>query len=369
MGLASRRAPGPAAGGVKYVYIPAPNPSGMHCPVCGHDCVTDAPALLAELPGRFAPCPDCMGLVYDKRSPPPDIDTAEPCPSCGKRFIDEVFAAIYRIMAEEGDLAGTEPLAAAATPLVHPGTALRRAPYLPPRSLVLLSRSVGERAAARLVGEVPEVRGVVRTDAGTPGVRDTDAAPKEYTLLAGCDVRADVFATRRGPIVVYKQQSVLHVEFPRGRNEKILSLEREIARHRPQTFVDACSGAGTLGLAAARAGVPRVIANDAWFAAACWTACNLRVNREFLGIEEVTMHRAYDDLRRRPVARDPILVATAAGPQEIEVYQGDLRLLPGVLPPGIDLTALDLFEKEDAGKADRITRAWLTRVGGAIFIP
>ena len=34
-----------------------------------------------------------------------------------------------------------------------------------------------------------------------------------------------------------------------------------------------------------------------------------------------------------------------------------------------DLAALDLFEKEDAGKADRITRAWLTRVGGAIFIP
>ena len=341
----------------------------MHCPVCGHDCVTDARALLTELPGRFAPCPDCMGLVYDKQSPPPDIDTVEPCPSCGKRFIDEVFARIYRVMVAEGDLAGTEPLAAVGTPLVHPGSAMHRAPYLPPRSLVLLSRSVGERAAARLVAEVPEVRGVVRTGAATPGIKDTDAEPGEYTLLAGCDVRADIFHTRAGPVVVYKQQSALHIEFPRDRDPKILALEREIGRHRPRTFVDACSGAGTLGLAAVRAGVPHVIANDAWYAAAYWTACNLQVNREFLGIGEVTMHRSYDDLRRRPVARDPIQVATAAGTQEAHVYQGDLRLLPTVLPARVDLTALDLFEKADAGKVGRITGAWQASVGGAIFIP
>ncbi len=341
----------------------------MHCPVCGGDCIEDAPTLLARLPHTFAPCPDCMGLVYDKKSPPPDIDTAEPCPSCGKRFIDEVFAQIYRVMAAEGDLTGTEPLAAVGTPLVHPGFAMRSAPYLPPNSLVLLSRSVGERAAARLVAEVPEVRGVVRTGAGTPGITDTDAAPQAYTLLAGCDVRADIFPTRAGPIVVYKQQSVLHVEFPRGQNEKILSLEREIGQHRPRTFVDACCGSGTLALAAVRAGTPRVIANDAWYAAAFWTACNLRVNREVLGIGEVTMHRSCDDLRRRPVARDPVLVATVTGAQEIEVYQGDLRLLSAVLPPEVDLTALDLFEKADAGKVEEITRAWQARVGGAIFIP
>ncbi len=354
---------------MKRLYTPAPNPSGMHCPVCGHDCVTDARELLLALPERFAPCPDCTGLVYDKQNPPPDIDAAEPCPSCGKRFIDEVFADVYRVMAAEGDLLGTEPLAAAGTPLVHPGFAMHRPPYLPPRSLVLLSRSVGARAAARLVATVPEVRGVIRAGTGTPGIRDTDAEPETHTLLAGCDVRADVFPTRAGPVVVYKQQSALHVEFPRAHDPKILSLEREIGRHRPRTFVDACSGAGTLGLAAARAGVPRVIANDAWYAAAYWTARSLQVNREFLGIERVTMHRSYDDLRSREVAREPIRVATAAGAQEVEVYQGDLRLLPAVLPAGVDLAALDLFEKADAEKVDRITRAWRTRVGGAIFIP
>ncbi|NLZ29780.1 MAG: hypothetical protein GX885_03390 [Methanomicrobiales archaeon] len=341
----------------------------MHCPVCGHDCVMDARELLATLPGRFTPCPGCMGLTYDKRLPPPDIDPAEPCPDCGKRFIDDVFAHIYRVMAEEGDLAETEPLAGAGTPLIHPGSAMRSAPYLPPGSLILLSGAVGERAASRLVAEIPEVRGVVRAGSGTPGISDIDAEPATHTLLAGCDVRADIFPTRAGPVVVYKQQSALHIEFPRGHNEKIRTLEREIRRRHPKTFVDACSGAGTLGLAAARAGIHHVVCNDAWYAAAAWTACNLQVNREFLGVSEVTVHRSHDDLRRCPVAQDPVVVATAAGAQEVEVYQGDLRRFDTALLPGVDLTALDLFEKRDAEKIDRIATAWKARVGGDIFIP
>jgi len=338
----------------------------MSCPVCGHDCVADASTVLAGLPGRFDPCPDCTGLIYDKRSPPPDIDTAEPCPTCGRRFIDEVFAHIYRVMVDEGDLAAAEPLASVGTPLVHPGFAMRNPPYLPPRSLLLFSRHVSERTARRLVAGVPEIRGVVRTVDGTPGIRDTDSEPVEYTLLAGCDVRADIFQTRAGPIVVYKQQSTLHIEFPRGRNEKILSLERQISRRRPRAFVDACSGAGTLGLAAALAGVECVIYNDAWYAAAYWTARNLEVNRGSLGSGEVTIYRSYGDLRRSPVGREPILVARADGAR---VYQGDLRCLPAVLPPEIDLTALDLFEKMDADRVARIARAWRTQVGGGIFIP
>lgn len=112
-----------------------------------------------------------------------------------------------------------------------------------------------------------------------------------------------------------------------------------------------------------------MICNDAWYAAASWAACNLQVNREFLDIGEVTVHRSYDDLRHHPVARDPVLVATAAGAQEIEVYQGDLRLFDTVLLPGVDLAALDLFEKKDAEKVGLITAAWLARVGGDIFIP
>jgi hypothetical protein len=340
----------------------------MHCPVCGDDCITDARTLLENLPGRFAPCPDCFGLACDKRVPPPDLDPAEPC-SCGRRFIDEVFAHIYKIMTEEGDLAGTEPLAGVGTPLVHPGFAMQRPPHLPERSLLLLSRSVSRRTAVRLFADVPEVRGVVGAGAGTPGIADTDVEPVTHSLLAGCDVRADVFPARTGPIVVYKQQSVMHIEFPRGHDPKIRSVERQITKARPRTFVDACSGAGTLGLIAARMGVPRVICNDAWYAAAYWTACNLQVNRESLGLDRVAVHRDYAGMKSHPVAREPIHVATAGGDHEIEVYWADLRDLPAVLPPDVDLTAIDLFDKGEAERVRLITGAWQSRVGGGVFIP
>ena len=52
-----------------------------------------------------------------------DLTYSEPC-SCGKRFIDEVFAHMYVIMREEGVLGEDDPLAAVGSPLVHPGFAM-----------------------------------------------------------------------------------------------------------------------------------------------------------------------------------------------------------------------------------------------------
>jgi hypothetical protein len=343
----------------------------MNCPVCGGECIEDAPALLARLPHTFAPCPGCMGLTYDKRVPPPDLAPAEPCPSCGKRFIDEVFAHIYRILKEEGDLSGTEPLAAAGTPLVHPGFALQQPPYLSPQSLVLLSRVVTKKSADRLIAEVPEVRGVVQTGDGVPGITDPDqgGTGRTHTLLAGCDVRADIFGARAGPVVIYKQQSAIHIEFPRGHDPKILALERAIRQRTPRTFVDACSGAGTLGIVAAAGGVPHVVCNDAWYAAAFWTACNVAVNRNALAVEKVRILRAYDELRQRPVAGEPFLVAEAIGTRRVEVYHGDLRLLGPLLKGTADLAALDVFGKGETEKNRQITTMWTATVGGDVFIP
>lgn len=343
----------------------------MHCPVCGDDCIDDARSLLATLSNRFTPCPDCMGLTFDKRVPPPDLAPAEPCPSCGRRFIDEVFTHIYRIMNEGGDLSGTEPLAAAGTPLIHPGFTLQQPPYLPVRSLVLLSRAITKESADRLIAEVPEVRGVVQTGDGVPGITDPDrdSAGRTHTLLAGCDVRADIFPTRAGPVVIYKQQSAIHIEFPRGYDPKIHALDSAIRQKKPKTLVDACSGAGTLGIAAAAAGVPHVICNDAWYAAAFWTACNIVVNRDALAIDAVRILRTYDELRQRPVAGEPILIADTEGVQQIEVYHGDLRMLAPLLQGKADLAVLDLFEKNEREKTRRLTTLWTSTAGGDVFIP
>ena len=184
----------------------------MKCPVCEMDCVKSANDLLATLPTIFLPCAECSIRILDKRSPLTTLDYAQPC-SCGKRFIDEVFAHMYVIMVEEGDLQQTDPLIAVGSPLVHPGFAMDRPPFLPEKSLVLLTTRATKMTAERLMAEVPELRGVVRKGDFVPGITNPDlrSVPKVYELLAGCDVRADVFPLRTGPV------SYTHLTLPTKR--------------------------------------------------------------------------------------------------------------------------------------------------------
>ena len=342
----------------------------MKCPVCGMDCVRSAKDILATLPTIFLPCAGCGARFHDKRAPLPDLTYDPPC-SCGKRFIDEVFAHMYVIMTEQGDLARTDPLAAVGSPLVHPGFAMDRPPFLPEKSLVLLSPRVTKKDAEILVREVPELRGVVRSGNFTPGIPDPDlnSVPKVYDLLAGCDVRADVFPLRTGPLVMYKQQSLIHIEFPRGGYPKLRSVEEHVGNPPVPYFVDACSGVGTLGLAAACMGVPRVVMNDAWYASAFWSAFNLEINREYLQVKKIRIFEQYDDMQKHPVAKDPLKIAETEGGQVIEVYQGDFRLLHRVLAPGSPVTALDVFDKQDKQALDLIRDEWKKNVGGDVFVP
>ncbi len=220
----------------------------MKCPVCGMDCVRSAKEILATLPTIFEPCADCSVRFLDKRAPLPDLTYGPAC-SCGKRFIDDVFAHMWVIMTEQGDLEKTAPLAAVGSPLIHPGFAMERPPFLPDKSLVLLSPRVTRPCAAILMREVPELRGVVKTANFVPGIADADlnAVPRVYDLLAGCDVRADVFPLMTGPLVMYKQQSMVHIEFPRGGYPKIQAVEQHVGRPPVPYFVDACCGVGSRG--------------------------------------------------------------------------------------------------------------------------
>jgi hypothetical protein len=335
------------------------------------DCVKSAKDILTTLPTIFQPCAECSMRTLDKRMPLPSPAYGEPC-SCGKRFIDEVFAHIWVVMVGDGDLKKTDPLIAAGSPLIHPGFAMDRPPFLPEKSLVLLSPRVTKKTAERLVREVPELRGVVRTGDFVPGIATAslDSVPKVYELLAGCDVRADVFPLATGPLVMYKQQSLVHIEFPRAGYPKIRSVELHVGNPPAPFFIDACSGVGTLGLTAACLGVPRVVMNDAWYASAFWSAFNLEVNREYLSISCVRIFEQLQDMAKHPVVREPVKIAETEGAQVIEVYQGDFRELPSVLRPGLPpLTALDIFEKKDKVAAGKIQREWQERVGGDVFIP
>ncbi len=343
----------------------------MKCPVCGMDCVKSAKDLLATLSSFYTPCPECSSRMLDKHRPHARLDYAPSC-SCGKRFIDEVFAHIYVIMTDMGDLTLQDPLIAAGSPLIHPGIALDRPPFLPHDSLVLLSSRVTRKTAEKLVREVPEVRGVVKTGDFVPGIAGPDltTVPRTYELLAGCDVRADIFPLPTGPLVIYKQQSLVHIEFPRAGYPKLRSLVSKVGSPPVPFFVDACSGVGTLGLAAGCLGVPHVILNDAWYASAFWSAFNLEVNREYLKIDRVRIFEQIADMQKHPVSRDQIRIAETDGDQSIEIYQGDFRSLPEVIPPGSSpLTALDIFDKNNPRALQKIREEWAGKVGGEVFIP
>ncbi|MEN6609639.1 MAG: hypothetical protein ABFC24_02255 [Methanoregulaceae archaeon] len=294
----------------------------------------------------------------------------KPC-ACGKRFIDEVFAHLYVIMVEEREISPVAPLSAVGVPLVHPGFSIRSPPYLPVKSLLLLSWHATKGTADRIMAEVPEVRGVVKSGNFIPGVVNEEdlTPPKVYELLAGCDVRADVFYSSHGPVVLYKQQSLVHIEFPRGYDPKIVSVERRINTAIPDVFVDACSGVGTLGLTAAQFGIRQVIMNDTWFAAAFWAAFNLKVNAESFQVNEVRIKKTYDQMKKNPVLKNPELVADTTGPQTIIVYQGDFRELYRVIPKKPVMTVLDIFRKDNAEVVWRIKKEWQDRVPGEVFIP
>jgi hypothetical protein len=343
----------------------------MKCPVCDMDCITPINELLATLPSIFLPCADCGMRNLDKRSPLPTLIYQSPC-SCGKRFIDEVFAQMYVIMVEEGDLKRTDPLIAVGTPLVHPGFAMDRPPFLPEKSLVLLTNRATKKTAERLFLEVPEIRGVVKKDDFVPGITSPDlrSVPKVYELLAGCDVRADVYPLRTGPMVTYKQQTLIHIEFPRPGYPKIRAVEEHVGQPPISLFVDACSGVGTLGLAAACLGVHHVVINDAWYASAFWSAFNLEINRAYLNISRVKIFEQLQDMQKHPVMKEPIKIAETTGEQVIEVYQGDFHQLHSVISPGSNpVTALDIFDKNNQTSIQEFRQEWLKKVGGEIFLP
>ena len=342
----------------------------MKCPVCGNDCVKEAHEIIALIPAVFTRCKDCRMKILDKSIPPPHDAYHGPC-RCGKRFIDEVFAHAYTLLVREGIFTGKEALKEVGSPLLHPGYPVISPPFLPEDSLVILSRYPDLAAAQKMVDEIPEIRGVVRSGDFIPGVVDPalQSPPRSYELLAGCDVRANVFPTKMGPVVIYQQQSTIHIEFPRGHNPKISSVEERIARIRPEWFVDACCGAGTLGITGARLGVPHVILNDTWYAAAFWAAYNTGVNREFFRIDEVKIHAEYADMAEHPVGGEPVLIAETKGAQEIRVYQGEYRKLHQVIPKIPVLAVIDLFDKSDRVASGTVIRDWMAQVNGEAFIP
>ena len=202
-------------------------------------------------------------------------------------------------------------------------------PRLGEKSLVLIMDSITKEVADRITADVPEVKAVIKRS-GSPaqsiGILDTDSRPHTYDLLSGCDMRCDVVSSVFGELCIYKNQSMIHIEFNNTKIKKLedLYLKGEFDN---SVVVDGFCGPGTLGLLSALAGAKKVILNDAWLPAVENTILNIRVNSSILG---VTVNLEAEDFNEL-IGDEPVLMAKATGISEILVYHGDIRKLDRVV--------------------------------------
>ncbi|HNX39945.1 MAG TPA: methyltransferase [Methanothrix sp.] len=324
----------------------------MKCPACGNDCIKPAEEVLARIEQIYSACPFCAPEPsLDKTAPAGDLpERIGRCRSCGKAPLDAVMLDALRRLQEAGLRDADATLRSVGTPLIEVGYPLAYPPRLGPKSLILSGAGYSRQAAAALVEEVPEIKGVILSR-GVPGVVKPGKRPVENILLAGCDMRADVCQSLFGELVIYKSQSRIHIEFSRKSAPKMKILEQLYLQGRIRDVVDGLCGPGTLGLMCALAGAKRVVLNDAWPAAVSNAALNLEVNRGLLGIEDIE----YPQELKESVSEEPRLVACAHGPCEIKVYHGDLERLFSRARPG-ELCLIDHFPGESTAKLEKACR-------------
>lgn len=237
------------------------------------------------------------------------------------------------LLVEEGLRDDREPLRSVGSPMIEIGYPLPYPPRLGDSQLILLMERVNRAAASRLL-EIPEVKGVIRRNRHIPGV--VDQKGHTWELLSGCDMRCDIIQSIYGDLVIYKNQSKIHIEFPRESYPKIRILEEH--RITGRSVIDGLCGPGSLGLVCVLAGAKKVVMNDIWLPAIENVLINLEVNRDILGIESIELFDRGEDM----VGSSPRLVGRAKGTCEIEVYHGDIRKLFSAVSPS-EICILDHF--------------------------
>ncbi|HPJ31079.1 MAG TPA: methyltransferase, partial [Methanothrix sp.] len=227
------------------------------------EAIRPAEEVLARLDALYMACPRCpTEPALDKAASFSEQAAMEGrrkrCSGCGKAPLDLVMVEAMEVLVDHGLRRRTDPLRSIGWPLVEVGYPLAYPPRLGPDELILVGEGLTKEAAADIIAQVPEVKGVIR-GGGVPGVADLRAAPTRWELLAGSDLRCDVVSSLIGELVIYKHQSKIHVEFPRQSAPKMKILEELYFRGKLTTIADVLCGPGTLGLVAALGGAERVI--------------------------------------------------------------------------------------------------------------
>jgi hypothetical protein len=325
----------------------------MRCPVCNNEYVRPAEEVIAEIETRYLACPDCAPEPNLSKTARASLlpERVERCRSCGRATLDAVMLDALHLLQRFGLRDEGETLRSVGTPLIEIGYPLAYSPRLGRKSLIISGQRYSKKAAEAMIREIPEIKGVILSR-GIAGLGDAGRKPQENVLLAGCDLRADILQSLFGELVIYKNQSQIHIEFSRNNAPKMRILEQLYLQGKLRDVADGLSGPGTLGLMCVLAGARRVVLNDAWQPAVQNVLLNLEANRSLLAIEETE----YPETFKGMVGKEPVLVARARGCCEIEVYHGDLTRLFARARPA-ELCLIDHFPGADTAELEKACRS------------
>lgn len=253
---------------------------------CKYNCIKNKEEILQNIEERYQPCSECTTKTLKKSIPikrQVKLDkldhTYKLCSKCNKRHIDYVMAHILKILIENNQQNQSASIRKVGTPLITPALFLEKLPYLPQRSLVIIIKNIDEKTANEIYNKVPEVKAVIKGDINQTIGQITEMDEiHHYELLAGCDVRCDIQKTPTDTLLIYRQQHLLHIEYPKENSQKIQQLDEILEKYENPSVIDAMCGPGTLGIYALTKNARKVIFNDINKDAIDSLEMNLKIN-------------------------------------------------------------------------------------------
>ncbi len=257
----------------------------MKC-YCDSNCIKDKNSVLDNIQSLYKGCSSCSNKKLKKSIPLKrqiklskiDVNYGL-CSSCGKRHIDYVMAHVLKIMISQKQISDSSSIRNVGVPLITPAINLTYSPYLSEKSLVIITKFCDEITADKIIEEVPEIKAIICGDTDiTIGKLNENESSVNYDLLCGCDIRCDIQNTDFGPILIYKKQSKLHIEYPKEESPKIKYLSSILDKYNSPVILDAMCGPGTLGIYALMKNAKKVVFNDIYEEAVNSLKTNLEVN-------------------------------------------------------------------------------------------
>lgn len=254
---------------------------------CKTNCIQEKKYVLKDIEELYHPCPDCSTKKLKKAIPlKRQIKLSKinknylKCETCGKRHMDIVMAHVLKVMIDENQISPSASIRHVGVPLITPAIFLDKLPYLSEKSLVIITTFCDNETAIKIIEEVPEIKAIIKGDTKiTIGKLNENESVTNYELLGGCDIRCDIQYTDLGPILIYKNQSKVHIEYPKEKSPKIQQLSEVLDKYDNPTVLDAMCGPGTLGIYALMKNAKKVVFNDIYDEAVESLKINLEINQ------------------------------------------------------------------------------------------